>query len=300
MDDAVYRAIVDRLDEGVYAVDLDGRIIVWNAAAERLTGYSAADVLNKVFSHDIGLHLTQEGMHPDGFLLPAVLVDGAARQARVYVRHKDGHRIPVQVRASALRDANGAISGAVEFLTAVPAADHSAPPDEGDRDPLTELGNRRYVHRHLEPIITAAPDGIGVLFIDVDHFKSVNDTHGHAVGDQVLRAVGQTLAHGLRQSDWVARWGGEEFLAIVHADRVEELEEVAERLRTLVASSWVEAGDAAVSVTVSIGATMVAPQQPLDEAVDRADHLMYASKQAGRNRVTADRTRVIDLTSSNP
>jgi diguanylate cyclase (GGDEF)-like protein len=136
----------------------------------------------------------------------------------------------------------------------------------------------------------------------VDRFKAVNDTYGHATGDRVLRMVGQTLAHGLRASDTALRWGGEEFLAIVRATRLDTVADVAERLRILVANSWVDIDGARLAVTVSIGATLAGTEEPLERAVDRADRLMYASKQAGRNRVTcraaaqpAVRHQVVDL-----
>lgn len=284
----VYEAILERMDEGVCAVDAEGRVVVWNAAAERITGYGAQDVLGR------------SGL---GAMLPHPALSGGTfseQSGQVYLHHKHGHRVPVHLRSAPLYDDEGTEAGYVQFLTAMPTGrplQGGAPLPEGERDPLTELANRRGLRRHIEPLVTADDAPKGVLFIDVDGFKAINDQYGHAVGDRVLRMVARTLANGLRQSDWAVRWGGEEFVAIVHAARAEELAEVAERLRALVASSWAEADEHRIGVTVSIGAAMVEDGEVLETVIDRADHLMYESKRAGRNRVTCGRPGiVVDLT----
>ncbi|MFN8128670.1 MAG: diguanylate cyclase [Candidatus Nanopelagicales bacterium] len=283
----VYQAILDRMEEGVCVVDAGGRITLWNAAAEQITGYRGSDVLGRAAMEVL----------PDG-----ASDDTAAADRQVYLHHKHGHQLPVILRRTALLDERGADTGCLIFLSAVPGARPAhggLQLAEGDRDPLTELANRRCVQRHIEPLVAAELKPVGVLFIDVDGFKAVNDRLGHSMGDRVLRMVARTVANGLRQSDWAVRWGGEEFVAVVHAARAEELAEVAERLRTLISSSWVEAAGTRISVTVSIGATMVEPGQSLESAIDRADHLMYESKRAGRNRVTSARPGiVVDLTTS--
>lgn len=284
--EGVYRAIVDRMDEGVGVVDAAGCITVWNAAAERITGYPAKDVVGRS---------TLQDLLPDSQAVPG---NATERFGQVYLHHKHGHRVPVILRRVAVPEAQDGTS--LLFLKPVPGArpvTGGGQLAEGDRDPLTELANRRCVRRHIEPVLGSEAGPVGVLFLDIDRFKAVNDRMGHAVGDRVLRMVARTLANGLRQSDWAVRWGGEEFLAIVHAARAEELTEVAERLRTLIASSWVEAAGTRISVTVSIGAAMVEPGQSLESAIDRADQLMYESKRAGRNRVTSGRHGiVVDLT----
>jgi diguanylate cyclase (GGDEF)-like protein len=157
--------------------------------------------------------------------------------------------------------------------------------------PLTRVANRAYSQQMLENTFNeflryAWP--FGVIFIDIDHFKSVNDTHGHETGDIVLKAVASTIMNALRSFDFVGRWGGEEFLVITpNVDR-QALAEVSERLRVLVANSYVLAKDRRISVTVSIGATVACPVDTPKSLVERADRLMYRSKAEGRNKVTLD------------
>jgi len=129
---------------------------------------------------------------------------------------------------------------------------------------------------------------LGVLFIDADHFKDVNDTFGHKTGDAVLRMVAKSTASGLRSADIPFRWGGEEFLVLLPGADEVGLYTTAERIRTLIENSWIQEGEAQARVTVSIGATMALPTETADDLVDRADRLMYASKNGGRNRVTGD------------
>jgi diguanylate cyclase (GGDEF) domain len=127
----------------------------------------------------------------------------------------------------------------------------------------------------------------GLLFIDIDQFKKVNDSHGHDVGDQALRMVANTFRHALRATDTLGRWGGEEFVAILYdIDNDKALFKIAEKVRMLVEVSHFETASQSLSVTISIGATRLYSNDTPDSIIRRADGLMYRSKQAGRNRVT--------------
>ncbi|MCU0931729.1 MAG: GGDEF domain-containing protein [Serpentinimonas sp.] len=122
-----------------------------------------------------------------------------------------------------------------------------------------------------------------VLLIDLDHFKQINDTHGHAVGDEVLRRTARALRDTLRREDSVMRWGGEEFLVCLHNISAEDATRVAEKLRLAIASIAEP-----VAVTASIGIAEVRAQQALDVAIVLADKALFAAKAAGRNRVSCE------------
>jgi diguanylate cyclase (GGDEF)-like protein len=119
--------------------------------------------------------------------------------------------------------------------------------------------------------------------IDIDHFKLVNDTHGHLVGDDVIREVAQRLAHGLRSTDVVGRYGGEEFAVVL--PEADGGDTVPERLRAAVADVPVPTRSGPVSVTVSIGMTWLQPGDDVTSALSRADTALYRAKQGGRNRI---------------
>jgi diguanylate cyclase (GGDEF)-like protein len=158
-------------------------------------------------------------------------------------------------------------------------------------DTLTGVANRRFTEMTLHSRLDERQRfgwSFGVLFIDVDHFKKVNDQHGHAIGDQVLAMVAKTLSNSVRSFDFVGRWGGEEFLAILANVDAAQLHTFANRIRALVEHSHFADGTGSqlVRVTVSIGGTITRPEDSLATLVRRADKFMYASKKAGRNCVT--------------
>ena len=127
----------------------------------------------------------------------------------------------------------------------------------------------------------------GVLFCDIDHLKDLNDTFGHNLGDQVLRMIAQTLRANIRETDSMGRWGGEEFLVILHDVDNDSLLKIAEKLLNLVRNSNLTIPDkGTLSATISIGGTLVRENDTIVSVVDRADRLMYQSKANGRNRIT--------------
>lgn len=310
MQEDLYKTILETVEDGVYFVDRERRITFWNAGAENITGYSADDVLDHSCSEGILRHVSEGGdqlcLH--GCPLSGVMSDGRSRSASVYLHHKNGHRVPVTVKARPLYDSEGEIAGSIEVFTRRKATRFADITDRERRedaliDPLTDLGNRRYGEAHMLPMMAAVTSGVstlGLVFIDVDEFKKINDTRGHKVGDAVLRMVAQTLANGLRTTDMVVRWGGEEFLAALPGMKASALLSAAERLRMLVDHSWLQVDDEQVRATISAGAVLVSPDETLEQAIERADRLMYASKHAGRNLVTGEEGPVPRLRPSQP
>ena len=157
-------------------------------------------------------------------------------------------------------------------------------------DPLTGLYNQRYLRRHLGGLLEAGQaHEIAVLMIDVDHFKSVNDSLGHAAGDKALRAVAETLRSNIRVFDSLARYGGEEFAVVMPGTGCEDAEIAGERLRAAVEAAPIEAiAGIGRKLTVSIGVACAgdAPTTP-DALLNAADRALYQAKRAGRNRVVA-------------
>jgi diguanylate cyclase (GGDEF)-like protein/PAS domain S-box-containing protein len=290
-----FKKLLENLYDGVYFVDLERRITYWNNGAERISGFSAAEVVGKHCSDGILIHVDAEGCRlcTGSCPLAATIEDGRARESEVFLHHKAGHRVPVSVRVSPILDEEGRITGAVEVFS-----DNTSKTAALERvlqlevlallDPVTGVENRRHTEVRLQASLDALQRygwQFGVLFLDVDHFKKVNDTHGHETGDKVLRMVAQTLGGNLRSVDSFGRWGGEEFIAVITNTSREYLCMVAERSRMLVTESELRAGPHRVRVTVSIGATMACAEDTIESVVDRADGLLYQAKADGRNRV---------------
>lgn len=154
-------------------------------------------------------------------------------------------------------------------------------------DHLTGLHNRRHTEEHLRRLEAASRrhgHALSVLLLDVDHFKRVNDTHGHGAGDRVLQEVGHRLQASLRTEDLVGRWGGEEFLVLAPFTDAAAAHVLGERLRSAVSATPVEAEGRPVLVTVSVGgATAELPGE--HDLLGLADRELYAAKAAGRDRV---------------
>ena len=154
-------------------------------------------------------------------------------------------------------------------------------------DELTGLANRRHSAHQLErEIALCVRHGrlLALVRIDIDHFKTINDTRGHQAGDEVLAEVARRLAGGVRGGDELARWGGDEFVAILpDTDKAGALR-AAERLRAAVAAGPVEAGGSTVAVTISVGWAHWSGDTP-DDLLARADGALYRAKNAGRNQV---------------
>lgn len=298
LNEDFYKKILDSLYDGVYFVDLHRKITYWNKSAESLTGYKSSDIIGKHCWDNILVHVDLDGKNLCVGPCPLIrsMKEDALLEREMYLKHKDGHRVPVLVRASPIKNGKGHIIGAVEiFSDNSPRISLENKVEELQKlallDQLTGLGNRRYaelaVHTKLDEMRRYDSD-FGVLFIDVDNFKKINDTHGHETGDKVLQMVAKTLYNGVRSSDIISRWGGEEFVAFIpHADK-EAFYALADKLRILVEQSGLFVGQGLVNVTVSIGGTISKKSDTAEELIDRADQLMYKGKLSGRNCVVVD------------
>jgi two-component system cell cycle response regulator len=156
-------------------------------------------------------------------------------------------------------------------------------------DPLTGLKNRRaFVEQARVEVARSVRyrTPLGLLLLDVDHFKAINDGNGHAAGDRVLASLGEHLHQQLRTPDLAARWGGEEFVLLLPNTDLAGVKIVGERVRSTIEARVIQHEGKLLKVSVSVGATAHVPGESLEAFVDRADRAMYAAKAGGRNRVT--------------
>lgn len=290
-----YQSIFENLEEGIYYVDADRRITFWNKGAERISGFSSADVVNKHCYDNILLHTNDLGdqLCIHGCPLLDSIQANRINVASVYLQHKAGYRVPVSVRTIPIED-DGGVSGAVEIFQVQHARMASLYNVEELKilaltDQLTALPNRRYIETFLNSRISenkALQINFGILFLDIDHFKAFNDQYGHGTGDDVLRTIAETFRSNLRNSDIIGRWGGEEFVGVFICKDESSLLQTAEKIRILTEKTSIAYGDQTLRVTISIGATLYQKGETADEVIQRADRLLYKSKTDGRNRVT--------------
>ncbi len=288
--------VLDNLFDGLYIVDTERKIRYWNRAAEEISGYSREEMEGRFCHDNILRHMDEKGtlLCLNGCPLHAAMADGEPKKADVFLHHKEGHRVPIQVRITPLRDGAGKVIGAVEIFSEDFYRLHSEQrirelENKALRDPLTGLFNRYFGGDKIEGFLREyrkIGTSFGIIFLDVDDFKRINDGMGHAAGDEVLKTLARTLEANIRFRDAAVRWGGEEFVLVLHEARAESVGGLAEKFLHLIRNSAVpwEGGD--LSFTVSAGATVVRPGDTAASIVDRADRLMYASKVAGKDRNT--------------
>jgi diguanylate cyclase (GGDEF)-like protein/PAS domain S-box-containing protein len=297
LEGGFYKNLLDNLYDGVYFLDTERRITYWNQGAKRLTGYDSAEVVGCYCREDILEHVDDKGTQLcETSLCPAAktLKDGRARYEDLYLHHKSGYRVPVSIRVAPIKNPQGMVIGAVEvFSDNTPRVVSRQTIEELQKiallDPLTEVGNRRYAEMNLRFRLAQLERydwPFGVLFMDLDDFKSINDAYGHKVGDDVLKMTARTLSNSLRSFDVVSRWGGEEFLAVIVNIDASGLSVVSEKLRVMVERSRITFDSRNIRTTVSIGGTLAHASDNEETLIERADELMYASKAEGRNRAT--------------
>ena len=233
------------MSDGVYFVDLDRQIQYWNEGAVRLTGYRAEGVLGRRCPDGLLCHVDRAGRNlcHDGCPVTACVKEGIRQTAQIYLRHKQGRCIPLAVRVEPMLAEDGSVVGAVEIFSD-DSVQSTARRNIADMqrlaflDQLTQLPNRRFAEMSLHTALAEYKvhrDAFGVLIIDLDRFKAINDTFGHATGDLALQQVARSLVSALRAIDIVGRWGGDEFIALVRHVNTENLRQLAERCFALVA-----------------------------------------------------------------
>ena len=290
-----YKTILENLYDGIYYVDARRSITFWNKGAERITGFSSAEVINKHCYDNILMHTNDKGAQLCilGCPLQKSIQNNEVNVASVYLQHKAGYRVPVSVRTIPIVE-NGEVYGAIEIFQVQQEHFESLYNVEELKilaltDQLTTLPNRRYTETFLGSKINeymALGIKFGVLFMDIDHFKVFNDQHGHGAGDEVLRVVAKTFTSNLRSSDLIGRWGGEEFVGICVCTDEDGLLQAAEKIRMLTEKTSIPVSVQALNVTISIGATLYRTDDTAKQVIQRADELLFVSKSNGRNRVT--------------
>jgi two-component system, cell cycle response regulator len=209
------------------------------------------------------------------------LIEGMEAGADDYVTKPfDQHELQVRLRAGVR----------ILELQAELMATREELREQASKDPLTKLFNRGAILDILDrelARIQRQESAVGVIMLDLDHFKNINDTYGHLAGDEVLRETARRLGSAVRPYDSVGRYGGEEFLIIMPGCGGQDIENQAERLRRSLSVSPIAVGDLALNVTASFGATYTLPalRSQQEGLIRTADEALYKAKRSGRNRV---------------
>lgn len=310
-----FRLLAENMADVVWKADRERRITYINDADRRLRGYDRKEVVGQPIEDS----LTEEGR----FMFAQVLARHAHLEAEgrgneilraeVPQRCKDGRVIWLDVMTLPAYDANGRISGyqgigrdvterkrqeaeleqsqrLLEFRVKELADEKIGLQEKVFQDPLTAINNRRYLDETLPRELARARREsypVAVILIDLDHFKHINDSYGHAVGDEVLKATAGLLRKGARESDLICRYGGEEFVAVMPGMPAEPALQRVDRWRAELADMQLQFGGYEIRVTLSAGiAEYPAHGSDMATLLARADEMLYRSKSEGRNRVS--------------
>jgi diguanylate cyclase (GGDEF)-like protein/PAS domain S-box-containing protein len=276
--------------EGMFVTDAQHRILQVNSAFSSMTGYTAAEVVGKT------PHVLASGRHDASFYaqMHNTLIEQGSWRGEIWNRRKDGAVFPEWLTITAVHDDYGLITHFVATLTDI--TQRKATEEEIKRlafyDPLTQLPNRRLLTDRLEQALiscTRTKQHGALMFLDLDKFKTLNDTLGHAMGDLLLQSVSERLTQAVRECDTVARLGGDEFVVLLEnlsTDDIaaaNEVEAVGNKILRALSAPHTLAGNPYRS-TSSMGITVFKDQSlPLDELMKHADMAMYQAKEAGRN-----------------
>ncbi|MCL4432712.1 MAG: diguanylate cyclase [Epsilonproteobacteria bacterium] len=282
MIDKLFKA-VEQIDDIVYMTDKFGTISYVNNAYCTHTGYDREEVIGQ------NSRISKSGVHNREFYkeLWTTILDGKVYRNTLVNRKKNGDLYYEKKTITPLKDEDHVIIGFVS--TGKDVTEETMLHQEIERiatiDQLTGIYNRHKFEelfalesersrRFLQPL--------SLILIDIDHFKSVNDTHGHDVGDKVLVQLAATVQENIRKIDVFARWGGEEFLVLCPSTDRENVREFAEKLRVAVENTLFPVVG---KITISLGVSLFDPQDSFSELFKRADQGLYYAKEHGRNQV---------------
>ncbi|WP_448189546.1 diguanylate cyclase [Azospirillum sp. sgz301742] len=288
------QGIITLAQDAIVSVDQGHRIVLFNPAAERMFGYAADEVAGAPLNTLLPERYQQShASHVNDYAATGPSSRSMAHRREVIGLAKDGREFPVEISISKDVQQDGLLLTAVIRDVTERKRFESELKILATTDPLTGLSNRR-------AFLSAAERELGrvrrygrpaaVLMFDIDHFKRINDTHGHAVGDVALQRVAAACRELLRDSDLVGRLGGEEFGVLLPETDTASALDVAERLRAALAAAVVPAPEGAtLTLTASIGvAVCEARDGSIEQALGRADRALYRAKGAGRNRIESE------------
>ena len=275
--------VVTQIDDSVALTDINGVIHYINDAFTRHTGYSREEIIGKT------QRVLKSGEHPKDFftLLWDTILAGDSFRATFINRRKGDGIFYEEKTITPLKNEKDEITGFVSTAKDITerVEMEKALKNVAQTDHLTGLCNRMKFEKSLKRALEMYKrygHRFSLILFDIDHFKSVNDTYGHDVGDDVLREISTLVSERMRQTDIVARWGGEEFIILLpEADR-RTAEEIAEGVRSKVEQHPFEAVE---HITVSLGVTVITDTDTEASIIKRADEALYHAKAAGRNRV---------------
>lgn len=292
----VFRAVLESLKTGVCVVDPDRKIVFWNDGAEEITGYLRQGVLGRTCREDLLIPYDDSNLGPAVQVSPflTAMRDGIAHELRVFLHHKAGYPVPVTVWAVPLRNRRGEVVGVAGSFMEKPCVSMRRCPESGlapgaGLDAVTRFPGHLFTELYLGDRLKYASEHavpFGVLCIGLDQLASFTSAHGRDAVEAILNVIAHALRNGLDPLDFVGRWSEDQFLALVSNCVDSALVATGEHIKRLVRYSAVTWWGDALSVTASVGATAMRPEETLESLVERVGKALQESVSGGGNRVS--------------
>ncbi|HVP92012.1 MAG TPA: diguanylate cyclase [Terriglobales bacterium] len=293
--------VLNQVQDGVSCLTPARKIVFWNKSAEQMTGFDGGEILGNPCYEDLSLYVDREGVNVCREKCPVemTLRDGTIRSLDVYLRHKDGFRVPATLRILPVFQEDGAVIGAVEtFVVTAPRIRLPMSVAELEKmgllDTDTGVATKPYLDMTLRGRLEEFQKyGVpfALVYVDVDNFNKTLEKYGRFNAGKILRTVARTLLKNVRYFDIVGRWGQDEFFAVLLNIDDSRLDIVANKLRLLVAESYITTETGMLNATVSLGASTVQRYDTVEALVKRTEQLMLHSKWLGKNRVSLSFTQ---------
>ena len=280
-----FRTVAQTAADSIILADSNGKIIFWNKSAQNIFGYAEEEILGKPLN--ILMPEQYSNAHQKG--IERINSTGESKYlgkiTEMHGLRKDGNDFPIELSVAMWRAGEKVFySGIVRDIT-----ERKQLENKFERlatiDELTQVFNRTKFQEVIKIELERAKrynHPLSMLMFDIDHFKAINDTYGHSVGDYVLQTLAQIAKENLREIDYLVRWGGEEFIIIAPETDLGRAKALAERIRTAIENYRF---DQAGKITISFGVTEFKENDTEDTFIRRADDAMYKAKEKGRNRI---------------
>lgn len=289
-------SVLNQIQDAVVWLNKDRKVVYWNKAAEQVSGREGSAMLGRACFEEPALFVDSGGVNVCLEKCPVsmTLKDGVPRSIEVYLEHKEGFRTPVSLRIIPVFKEDGEILGAVEtFSSTAPKITLPLALTELEKMDLVEtetgIPSKRYLDMTLATRLEEFQKyglAFGLVYVGIDNYGKILEKHGRFNASKIVRTVARTLHKNIRFFDIVGRWGTEEFLVVLLNIDEGRLDIVANKLRLLIAESYITTETGMLSATVSMGASLVLRYDTIESLVKRCEQLMMHSQWLGKNRVS--------------
>lgn len=293
-----FRSVVESANDAIVLADFQGRIISWNKSAEMIFGYTFEEISGRPLSDlfPAGYYAASGDNNGADLLLASGLLHSDSRAVELNGLRKDGGEFPLEISLSSWKTAKGEFySGIIRDVTERKSLEEQLT-HQALHDPLTKLANRVLFRNRVEHALAKVnrqKTAVAVLFLDLDNFKTVNDSLGHAAGDILLVSVAERLRSALRNSDTPARLGGDEFAILLEdARHTADAVMIAERLKEILRAPFlIDGKEVFIGTSIGIAVTQTGDENP-EELLRNADMAMYTAKTQGKGHYVVFETKM--------